>query len=302
MAKPLAEYNWTDWLHLRPILHFIKSRRYRLIDRAYSRQIARRGESFELASAVRWKKVLVSIAYDDVEVIDWQARLVRAFVPNALYMIADNSRDPAIARQIALLARRNDVPYIQLPLISWNRALTSRSHGLALNWVWRNIIRRGEPEAFGFLDHDIFPTLIDDPFRELDSQAFFGHVRRAGDRWFLWAGFCMFRFDAVKDLQLDFGQDWFKGLDTGGGNWSVLYHAIDSSKLRQPTDEWFHFECGRLEPEARLQLIGPWLHEVGVRDNDQLKTAKRRSLEQMLRPLLDSVGQYRRLGSDGAQY
>ena len=103
----------------------------------------------------------------------------------------------------------------------------SRSHGIALNWVWHNILRPGSPRAFGFIDDDLFPTAPDDPFAPLDTQDFFGLVRQEGQKWFLWAGYCTFRFDAVKDKPLDFGQDWFIGLDTGGANWSVLYQHVD---------------------------------------------------------------------------
>ena len=287
MTKPIAEYTIAEWWRLRPVIHFLKSRRYQAIDADYSRQSARNGTAAELAGIIRGKRVLITIAYNDSQVIEWQARLLRTFLPNVLYVIADNSVNDTAAAHIASLARQRGIPYIRLPLIRWTRAGASRSHGLALNWVWRNIVRPGEPEAFGFLDHDLFPTAPDDPFSELARQDFYGFVRRAGERWFLWAGFCLFRFEAVRDRPLDFGQDWFNGLDTGGGNWNVLYRNFDLGKLRCPSAEEFPFDPDSAAPEAQLQRFDSWLHEVGVRGNEKLRAEKRRALERMLRPLLE---------------
>jgi hypothetical protein len=287
MTKPVAEYTIADWRRLRPIIHFLKSWRYQWIDANYSRRSARDGAAAELAGTIRGQRALITIAYDDPQVIEWQAHLLKTFVANALYLIADNSINDAAAARIASLARQHGIPYVRLPAITWTRAGASRSHGLALNWVWRNIVRPGRPEAFGFLDHDLFPTAPDDPFAELARQDFYGFVRRAGDRWFLWAGFCLFRFKAVKDCPLDFGQDWFNGLDTGGRNWNVLYRDFDLGKLRSLSAEEFPFEPGSVVPEARLQRFGAWLHEVGVRDNEKLRAEKRRALYRMLGPLLE---------------
>ena len=68
----------------------------------------------------------------------------------------------------------------------------------------------GRGELFGLLDHDLFPTAPDDPFAPLATQDVYGYVRTTeppSERWFLWAGFTMMRFSAVRDLPLDFGQE-----------------------------------------------------------------------------------------------
>ena len=85
----------------------------------------------------------------------------------------------------------------------------------------------------------------DDPFAVLDSQDFYGVVREAGVRWFLWAGFCFYRFDRVQNRRLDFGQDWFNGLDTGGGNWRSLYCKADRGALREAETEFVAFKPAR---------------------------------------------------------
>ena len=133
--------------------------------------------------------------------------------------------------------------YLRLPPNPWTRRNDSRSHGIALNWVWRNVIKPGAPHAFGFIDDDMFPVAPVDPFAPLATHAFYGDTRTAGPRWFLWAGYCFFRYDAVADKRLDFGLDWFVGLDTGGANWDVLYRDVDPKSLPARRIEPFAGTC-----------------------------------------------------------
>jgi hypothetical protein len=156
---------------------------------------------------------------------------------------------------------------------------------MGLNWMWRNVLLPGAPEAFGFLDHDLFPTAPDDPFAWLDTQPVYGVLREAGPRWFLWAGFCLFRFDAVKGLPLDFGQDWFAGLDTGGGNWAPLYRTLDRRALSFAPTSFEPYKPGADPAVASVQWCGSWLHEVGSTRRDgfaDLAEDKRRSIKQLL--------------------
>lgn len=258
--RPLSEYSRNDWMRLRPVTHGLKTMRYDLHREIHVRRPQRSGNA-DVASALRGRRVLVTIAYNDPEVIALQAQAMVTFVPQAFYIIADNSTNDEAARATAEVAARFRVPYVRLPDVRIAQA--SRSHGLALNWTWRNLIRPSEPEAFGFLDADLFPTRSDDPFAMLDRQPIYGMVRTAGKRWFLWAGFCMFRFDAVRDLRLDFGQDWFNGLDTGGGIWRPLYSRLDPAQLAFASSHTEPYEPGADPVHDSVQWCDGWLHECG---------------------------------------
>jgi hypothetical protein len=277
-----------DWQRLRPVTHWLKTRRYDAQREAYVRRPARTAIG-DLPS-FRGRRVLTTIAFEDPEAIDMQAQLVARFVPDTAYVIADMSIDEDAATQIGAIARRHGVAYVRLPESPLRRReQASRIHGLALNWVWRNLIRPGEPERFGFIDHDMFPTKADDPFAELDRQPVYGCAREAGRRWYLWAGFAMFRFDAVKDLCLDFGQDWFNGLDTGGANWDVLFRTLDRSRLKFASTRFEPYKPGADPDRAPIQWCGAWLHEVGSarRQGDvKLAAEKRRAIKEMLAPCL----------------
>jgi hypothetical protein len=287
MPKSFKEYSAGDWRHLRPVTQAVKSLRYRMIDRSYRRRPARVGDAATVARSIRGCKVLVTIAFSDPALMSWQTRLVRHYVPGARHVVVDNSPTDAAAAQIGRIA--GATAYLRAPKNPWSGDAASRSHGAALNWAWENVIRPGEPEAFGFLDHDIFPTAADDPFSPLATQDVYGIVRTAGPRWFMWAGFCMFRFAAVKNKRLDFGQDWFVGLDTGGGNWEALYSHIDLATLRQPHTSFFPFKPGVAVAEGPLQWCGTWLHEVGLMGDSRLFAEKRSAVAQMLSPHLDAA-------------
>ncbi len=291
MARPLGEYTLEDWRRLRPLTHRLKSLRYRRITEAYVRLPPRAGDVVGIIRQGRNRRVLVTIAFDDPEAIAWQTKLVALYVPDPLHVIADNSRGDGAAGEIARIAAAAGVPCLRLPPIDWRRGVSSRSHGLALNWVWRNLIRPGAPVAFGFLDDDIFPTGPDDPFAPLSRQDFYGVVREAGERWFLWAGFCFFRFDRVRDLALDFGQDWFIGLDTGGGNWDVLYRHVQRGALAEAQTAFVPYKVGVSSADGPLQTVGPWLHEVGMARTPEIAADKRRVVAALLAPHLETSGE-----------
>jgi hypothetical protein len=297
LPRPLSEYNALDWLRLRPILHRLKQARYDRITQRYLRLPVRTGDLTTLVRTLAGRRVMVTVAYEDPTAIEWHCRLIRLFVPTPLHVIADNSHDDAAARAIAAVAAREGRPYLRLPENPWAGPGASRSHGLALNWLWSNLIRTGAPEAFGFLDHDLFPTAPDDPFAPLARQPFFGAVRPAGKRWFLWAGFCFFHFAAVRDLPLDFGQDWFAGLDTGGANWQLLYRDADRARMKLQEFRAEPALTGVPLEDSALQWTGVWLHEYGTQARADLAPRKRARITEILMPLLEETPRTQRTGS-----
>ena len=149
----------------------------------------RSGDIAAVIRSLTGRRVLITVAFEDPQAIDWQIRLVRRYVACDLHLIGDNSNDDTAADAMRAACDFADALYLRLPA---SAASSSRSHGLALNWLWTNVVRPGRPMAFGFLDDDLFPTGPDDPFGVLGSQEFFGVIRTAGERWFLWPVFVCF--------------------------------------------------------------------------------------------------------------
>jgi len=290
MSRPLAEYSFDDWKRLRPLSHRLKSARYFIIDRLYRAKPAIVGDAAAIARSIAGRKVLFSVAYQDPQAIDWQAALISHFVPGARYVVVDNSPQDADAKAIERVAAEHRVPYLRAPANPWKKS--SRSHGIVLNWIWHNVILPGRPQAFGLLDHDLFPTAPDDPFAPLAKQDIYGTVRFAeppSGRWFLWAGFTFMNFAAVRGLDLDFGQDWFIGLDTGGGNWGPLYSRHDLDKLEQAPSRFVAYRDGIEMRAGPLQWCGTWVHEVGQMGEPEVMADKRRVVGEILKPHLEAA-------------
>lgn len=283
--RPLHEYGWRDWQRLRPLTHWMKTRRLNAGRERFVRRPSRGGD-VTVRQRIRGRRVLVTIAFDDWEAIEMQTPMIARFVPDAFHIIADISMDDGMAEKIAAVAARHGTPYVRLPDNPWRRPeQASRTHALSINWVWRNIIKPGEPERFGFLDDDIFPTAPSDPFAALDSQPVYGVLRVVGPRWFLWVGFSTYRFDQLKDLPLDFSQDWFNGLDTGGANWQVIFRHLDRETLRFVDTKFEPYRPGADIDKAPIQWCDGWLHEVGSTRRDghvDLAIDKRRVIKKHL--------------------
>jgi hypothetical protein len=289
MPKRLSEYNLNDHLRLRPLLHLLKTTHYRRVDSRYCRVPPRSGDEAAVRRQIAGNRTLVTIAFNDPDAVGWQVRLIRELVVRDRHLIADNSSDDASAVENARIARDGECLYLRLPPNPWTARNPSRSHGLAMNWVWQRILKPAAPAAFGFLDADIFPTAACDPFAPLAEHPFCGDKRWAGQRWFLWAGYCFFRFAAVAEKPLDFGLDWFVGLDTGGANWDVLYrHADPRTVPERPISEVAALPDVPWR-EAYFERRGDWLHEVGLAGNPAIRGRKRDALRSILAPLLDAA-------------
>jgi len=286
MPKSLREYDLRQWLRLQPLIHAVKAARYRRIDRRFLRRRADGVDVGAIQDAVRGRNVLLTVAFGDAQCLDLQLRLARGLVSHDLHIVADNSLDETSARENSAACAACGAIYVKLPGNPWTRKNPSRSHGAALNWMWHHVLKPGAPAAFGFLDQDLFPTEPCDPFEPLQRADFHGDVRRAGPRWYLWAGYCFFRYDKVSRKHLDFGLDWFAGLDTGGANWEVLYSHVDPALVPQRPITAFAALPGTALRQAYCEWRGTWLHEVGLDGDLSLKVRKREAVLQLLEPAL----------------
>src|SRR4029079_437612 len=143
------------------------------------------------------KNLIASIAFNAPWTIGWQLRFVTRYLDNATFLVADNSTDPQARASIAALCAQAGVVCLQLPENPYQgRRYASRSHGLALNWIYRNVIRELRPAAWGFFDHDLFRTRRFDPLERLRGQPFYGDLESRPGGSYLWPGFCLFAHGA----------------------------------------------------------------------------------------------------------
>jgi hypothetical protein len=287
MPRTLPEYSLREWRRLRPLVDRYKHARYQAWSAILVRRPPAGGDLHRAIAAAKGARVIVSVAFRDPDKIDLQAELVRRFVPGCVYMVADNSGDSSISAAVARTARRWDVPYVRLPDSPWVGLEGGRGHGLAMNWMWRHLLRQARPAAFGFIDHDIYPTRPTDPFAPLAGYPVAGLVFNRPPRWQLWAGFCFFRFDAVEHRRLDFCRDFLAGLDTGGGNWPRLYRHLDRSRVVAPPYRVEAVLPGHGDDECAVEWIGDWLHESHYRNRRRdLQVEKSRIVRRWLAAVL----------------
>lgn len=177
---------------------------------------------------------LLTIAFNNKEVVEQQARLVKKHIKGAFnYIVADNSSDKNISLKIREFCKENDIIYVRLPKNRLGLVSASYSHAASLNWVYQQIIVPRKPAYFGFIDHDLFPIDSIDIVEKMGNAPIYGRVVRRGNFWYLWAGLCFFHFDFVKNKRLNFLPTTIDNeyLDSGGGNWQNIYSTIDISTL-----------------------------------------------------------------------
>lgn len=233
MARPWREYRPRDWLRLRPLIHRWKTWSHDRVNARYIERDAAGAELDEAVARLSGRSLAIAIAYNVPAMIAWQIRFVRRNLTGMAYAVVDNSSDPKAEAEICAICRAHDTPYFRAPSNPYGGPSASRSHGLALNWAWRNVVKRAQPPVFALLDHDMLPVAAVDLCATVATLPFYGRLMLRGERWYLWAGFCVFNYAQVAARDLDFRQDWFKGLDTGGANWSVLYRQFDLQALHQ---------------------------------------------------------------------
>ncbi|MEP9352972.1 hypothetical protein ABLE93_05155 [Xanthobacter sp. KR7-65] len=266
--RDLAAYRLAEWLTATPLVHRLRRARNVMVDRIYRGRTAE-GQAALVArlKAQQAPFVAFTVAFNLPEAISFLADAMARFVPGTPLVVCDNSTDAAARAAIAALCAERGLAYCALPPTPYRGGRNgSRSHGVALNWIWANVIRPAAPLAFALLDHDLIPLEPSDLAAKLTGQPCYGMARHADDNaaWYLWPGYCAFDFAAVKDLPLDFGTDTPLGLDTGGQNWSVLYRHLDAARLSLASRRRVHLqdpETGEAEP---FLLTDGWLHVGGA--------------------------------------
>jgi len=216
--------------HNRPV-RYAKNVRNQLIDLSF--RARGRSEADRLIDALgRASNVCFTIAFNVPWTIEVLVAAWQRFPTGLSLIVANNSSDPKKRRDIETICRLHDVAHIHLPYNpEWHPC---RSHGIAMNWLYFNVVKRLRPDIFGFIDHDCFPIQPYNVVHRLEGRDVFG-VRQEATKvpgaWNLWAGFCFYRFPSIENRAVDFKHRIEFGLDTGGGNWLGIYKATDLERI-----------------------------------------------------------------------
>ncbi|HEX7891238.1 MAG TPA: hypothetical protein VF522_17930 [Ramlibacter sp.] len=270
--RKLHQFSAGEWLRLVPFGQAFRQVRNHLLLRHYRHvrppQLA---EFLARHHHLKGGRVAIVIAFRQPWSLDWQLQMAARYLPGTELLVFDNSGDEGIRREIQRVCDHHQVSCFGLP--PYQTAHVNRSHGMAMSWVYHNVVRALRPDIFGFLDHDLIPMEPVDVDERLRGQPVYG-VLNAGNlgHWSLWAGYCFYRFAYTEGKPLNFLYDFSRQLDTGGHNWDTLYSVLPRADLRFAPQQFLRMQPPAAAESRQVEVIdGAWIHMGGISYNDNFQ-------------------------------
>lgn len=204
--------------------------------------------------------IVFCIAFNHLVCIEIMIDAWTRFAEDTILVVVDNSSDPIVRKQIQSFCKGRKVAYVALPKNpEWN---PNRSHALAMNWTYCNLVLKWKPKLFGYLDHDCFPFAKFDLQNEMSDFLLFGEKRvseKNSEFWNLWAGFCFFRFSFVQNKAINFTHNVELGLDTGGSNWNTIYKLMKANEVNYAKQKQTKLKIFNASTE-KYSIIDSFIH------------------------------------------
>ncbi|MGC9196870.1 MAG: hypothetical protein ACP5IL_15655 [Syntrophobacteraceae bacterium] len=262
--RRLKDYSQKEWLRNKPLDHFLIQFANDGLQRFFRAMRPRELKTFlENCAHLQGKTIGLVIAYEQPWTLDWLLRAASRNIADTTLLVFDNSRKKSSRLAIERVCRQAGAPYLGLPPNPTKHP--NRSHGMAMTWVFHNVVKKIRPRAFTYIDHDLIPmgTIQMGPI--LGEQPCYGLPNVSPWGWSLWAGYCSYNFSVVADLPLNFLNDFSNGLDTGGRNWHCLYRNFDSARLRSASVERVCLKDPLDGANQDLSVVDKsWLHLGGA--------------------------------------
>lgn len=268
-----SEFSVKDWLKLRPLDVAFKQVRNDVWLKYYVNQKPAELSQFIADNLhLTGKNIAIVVAFEQPWAVNWLLQMAKKNLINTTVLVFDNSHKATARAELAAVCKQNGAPYLALPM---NRTKhVNRSHGMAMSWIYDNVINITQPKLFAFIDHDLIPVSEVDFEERLANQPFFG---RAGGKfpqyWSLWAGYCIFIYAAFKHQPLNFLYDFSRGLDTGGRNWDSIYSHFDKEQIRFAKKEFKIINLPLFEAGKSVEFIDErWMHIGSISYNDGFRS------------------------------
>jgi hypothetical protein len=269
----LSEFSVKDWLKLRPLDVAFKQVRNDIWLKYYVKQKPAELSQFLADNRhLAGKNIAIVVAFEQPWAVNWLLQMAKKNLINTTVLVFDNSHNASARAELAAVCKQNGAPYLALPMNKTKHV--NRSHGMAMSWIYDNVVRAIEPKIFAYIDHDLIPVSPIDFEERLANQPFFG---RAGGKlpqyWSLWAGYCIFDFAFTKNKLLNFLYDFSRLLDTGGRNWDILYSKFDKSKIRFANREFKNISLPSFEASKLVEIVDDcWVHIGSISYNDNFRS------------------------------
>jgi len=231
--------------------------------------------------------IVISIAFNNFEIIKQQYYYLKKYLNEKFcYIVADNSNLIDKSNLIYEYCILNNIHYVKIPLNPFQRD-PSYSHGQAINWSYKNIIKRTQPTFFGFIDHDILPFRDTKITPYINGDGLFGPIRENKEGcWYLWAGFCFYEYEKVRKKKLNFLPhhkfnifEVANYLDTGGSNYYKIYKNINKNNLLKIERIYFDFKTCKIinnqdNINTTIEIMGNWIHLMRTSGWDKKNNSK----------------------------
>jgi hypothetical protein len=283
--RGIDEYSLREWAMGLPMEHGFKRARNFAVERVFRASRPRDYDRFMAGLSGRSPHLIIVVAFNTPWVIDLATRMAQRNL-GAQLIVCDNSRKPEARQEIEKICHDRGVPYIGLPLNPERHPC--RSHGVAMNWAYYNIVLPLRPSVFGFFDHDLFVIEPLEIQKFVTDQPIYGRLNLSRWGWNLWAGFCIYRFQDVVNCAPDFNNDVPRHLDTGGRNWLRIYRHLDFDKMKFAEAGTTNIRFGDASDNECLETVDTCLHVSGVNIGSYRKGLSNQAFfEQIVRHIED---------------
>ncbi len=267
VMRALHQFSGRDWARLTPLAHAFKQLRNDAWMQIYRRRTPEGYAGFlRETAALQDRPIALVIAFEQPWALNWLLSMAKRHLQDTTVLVMDNSRRLEQRIEIERVCRAHGIHYLALPPNATRHV--NRSHGMAMNWAFYNVVRRIRPSVFAFLDHDLIPLRPLSLAARLGQQPLYGMRLTRQWAWQLWAGYCMYSYAQVGERPLNFLYDFSRGLDTGGRNWPHLYRDLDPATLRFAHSA--HVAIKNLaggEPVKVQWIDDAWFHIGGISYN-----------------------------------
>lgn len=230
---------------------------------------------------------IITVAFNNAHLIPLQEQFLKKNISDQYtHIVADNSTNMQAREEIYQYCQAQGIPYISLPYNWLNKVGGSYSHACALNYVYKHVICKRRPYAFGQIDHDLFPLKKLSIADYLRNQPVYGPLRHREECWYLSAIMSFFRYDYVQDKKVDFMPvtPYKTYLDSGGGNWYDIYSRLDMTALTFPDEFIEPLRAGGDRHGDSLEWFDnkKWLHTINGSCWKQVAEGKENLVTQLL--------------------
>ena len=270
--RNLNEFSISEWLTLLPLQQALKQVRNDALLSHYKKDRPKELDDFLVKNKhLADKNIAVVIAFEQPWALNWLLKMAKKNLTDVTVLVFDNSRTIEARIEIERVCNQHGAPYLGLP--TYRTKHVNRSHGMAMSWVFDNVVRAIEPNIFGYLDHDLIPVATTDFSERVGSQPLFGLINAGKfNTWSTWAGYCLFKYDSIKNESMNFLYDFSRDLDTGGRNWHPVYSKLDRAQLRFASREHVKVKIPSIAEPRLVEFIDQrWVHIGGISYNDNLK-------------------------------